>query len=244
MTGGCSLLENLVVERGSLEDYRELERFHYRGGRPRCVSDVFRIVEKNRERSRFGSVVGVIVYSMPLANVRMRNIATDGFFSRVGDKSLGLQMLNQYVRCISRVVIDPRYRGLGLSVRLVRESIEMVDVCMVEALAVMGRFNPFFEKAGMCRFDPVLSESDVVVREALLAVGIDVDGGEGIDEMFFRYGELAEGERLFVDEKIRRVKIRGGVVSEEERLRRVLGRLGSWPSYFLYLKQGSNLDLC
>jgi hypothetical protein len=50
------------------------------------------------------------------------------------------------------VIIEPRFRSLGQAVRLVKETMPLMNVPFIEALAVMGRVNPFFEKAGMTRF--------------------------------------------------------------------------------------------
>ena len=50
---------------------------------------------------------------------------------------------------ISRVIVHPIYRSQGLSVRLVRHILRTSPAPLVEALAVMGRFHPFFERAGM-----------------------------------------------------------------------------------------------
>ncbi len=45
--------------------------------------------------------------------------------------------------------MDPKYRTIGLCARLVRETLPLVGLPYIEAIAVMSRYNPFFEKAGM-----------------------------------------------------------------------------------------------
>ncbi|MCD6537013.1 hypothetical protein J7L18_00140 [Candidatus Bathyarchaeota archaeon] len=52
---------------------------------------------------------------------------------------------------ISRVIIHPKYRSVGLGSRLVRETLPLVGRKYIETMAVMARYNPFFEKAGMTR---------------------------------------------------------------------------------------------
>ena len=80
----------------------------------------------------------------------------------VRDEVLGLRGMNErerigfvnaHVRTISRVVVHPQFRAVGLAVAVVRCLIEHCDTRYVEALAVMGRAHPFFEKAGMRRVD-------------------------------------------------------------------------------------------
>ena len=65
--------------------------------------------------------------------------------------------LNKEFINISRVVIHPKFRSIGLGANLVRESLTLVSKKYVETTAVMAKFNPFFEKAGMKR---VPSEPD------------------------------------------------------------------------------------
>jgi hypothetical protein len=48
-----------------------------------------------------------------------------------------------------------------------------MNVPFVEALAVMGSTNPFFEKAGLTRYDAPMSASCVRLIEAFSAVGVD-----------------------------------------------------------------------
>ena len=102
----------------------------------------------------------------------MRNIATGGIFAGL-DKGTRLKLINKNIRTISRVIIEPRFRSLGLAVRLVKETMPIMDVPFVEALAVMGRANPFFEKAGLTRYDAPISASCVRLIEAFSAVGVD-----------------------------------------------------------------------
>jgi len=63
------------------------------------------------------------------------------------------RLINEEIARISRVVIHPKFRGIGLGSFLVRETMPKVNAKVVEALAVMARYNPFFEKAGMLKVD-------------------------------------------------------------------------------------------
>jgi len=63
------------------------------------------------------------------------------------------RLINEEIARISRVVIHPKFRGIGLGSFLVQETIPKVDAKVIEVLAVMAKYNPFFEKAGMMRVD-------------------------------------------------------------------------------------------
>ena len=62
-----------------------------------------------------------------------------------------LAFTNAHVRTISRVVVHPQFRGLGLASELVRKLIDVCPTRYVEASAVMAHVHPFFEAAGMRR---------------------------------------------------------------------------------------------
>jgi hypothetical protein len=188
----CSVVKNLEIVRGTRADYEALAQYHYREGNLGPVAAIYalkhgqsqtlRDTDRHRPKrllagasqcsSKHESVYGVIVYSMPTAGARMRNIATGGIFAGL-ERIRQLKLINKNIRTISRVIIEPRFRSLGLAVRLVKETMPMMGVPFIEALAVMGRANPFFEKAGLTRYDAGISVSRVRLIEAFSAVGIE-----------------------------------------------------------------------
>ena len=139
------------VERGTIADYRHLSQFHYLGGPPAVHKRVYVIRPPQGSRG-IGALLepspaGVLVVSPPLRCVAGRNLATSGRYS--GNLGRALPLLNAEMECISRVIIHPSYRGLGLAVRLVRHALSEGQKPYMEALAVMGHIHPFFERAGM-----------------------------------------------------------------------------------------------
>ena len=50
-----------------------------------------------------------------------------------------------------RVVVHPKYRTIGLGQRLVRETLPLAGTPFVELIAVMAKYNPFAERAGMTK---------------------------------------------------------------------------------------------
>ena len=147
--GSCSVCRNVRVELGSIEDYERLKRFHYRS--------------KNRNRTEnprvkccyrllYGEeVIGVIVYSGSHLNLKPRNMVFgERYVYTPGDLNKA-RLVNEEIARITRVVIHPKFRGIGLGELLVRETLPKVNARVVEVLAVMAKYNPFFEKAGMAR---------------------------------------------------------------------------------------------
>jgi GNAT superfamily N-acetyltransferase len=74
--------------------------------------------------------------------------------------------VNGHVRTISRVVVHPQFRGLGLASELVRKLIAVCPTRYVEAAAVMAHVHPFFAAAGMRQGQDDQSESNDTLRPA------------------------------------------------------------------------------
>jgi ABC-type transport system involved in cytochrome c biogenesis ATPase subunit/N-acetylglutamate synthase-like GNAT family acetyltransferase len=145
----CSVCERVRVEKGSLEDYERLKRFHYKSGdRKESIGarEVFRLLHED-------DLIGVIVYSNSYLNLKARNMVFGDRYVYTPSDLHTAHLINEEIARISRVVIHPKFRGIGLGELLVRETLSKVDAKVVEVLAVMARYNPFFERAGMLRVD-------------------------------------------------------------------------------------------
>jgi len=145
----CSLLEEMTVEEGSYEDWKSVAGFHYRSHRIAFLQKIF--VLKRGDR-----VCGAVVYVHPLSASPGRSQVL---------KISGMKELNEKLARISRVVVHPKYRTIGASVKLLRESLPLCGKPYAEMIAVMARYNPFAEHAGMRR----VLESEVA-PEILVAV--------------------------------------------------------------------------
>jgi len=156
----CSLTKQMHIQTGTIEDYRQLAQFHYRetAGLP-PPRKIFTL--KSQKES-----VGVIVYSYSPKVCFGRNKA----FA----KKLTTQELNEKLSIISRVVLHPKYRTIGLGAKLVKETLPLADTPYVEAVAVMARYNPFFEKAGVQRIaEQTPSQSCVEALKKLRGLGFN-----------------------------------------------------------------------
>ncbi len=131
----CTLIKEMSIEEGCREDYKKLVGFHYRQGGYPPTRRVFVM-------KRDGELVGVILYCYPPINCIGRKKAFHGRIFSAAE-------VNEKFAIISRVVLHPKYRTIGLGAGLVRETLPLVGLPYVEAIAVMSRYNPFFEKAGM-----------------------------------------------------------------------------------------------
>ena len=122
----------MQIKEGTFNDYKKLSPFHYRTKRCPPPRKIFTLKRKDE-------LCGVIVYSYPPPITFGRNKAWKGNF----------QQLQKELSTISRVIIHPKYRTIGLGIKLVKETLPSAGTPYIETLAVMAKYNPFFEKAGM-----------------------------------------------------------------------------------------------
>jgi len=231
----CSVTRKLKVVPGCLDDYRALANYHYRDGSPGPFAAIFALKNIGQPNP-----VGVIVYKMPTPGIELRNIATGNLFAGL-DRSTQLALINKNIRCISRVIIEPRFRGLGLASRLVRETMPHINVPIIEALAVMGLVNPFFEKAGMKSFAGKLPARCTRLIEAFSVVAIEqhqlIDPQtvqRKLDRLPTRYAEFIELEiRGFLQSYGDRRNMSPGL----ERTRYVLSKLTERPIYYIWFNR-------
>jgi hypothetical protein len=242
----CSIHKELEIMPGDMDDYRSLARYHYRDGQPAVVKAVYTIRWK-RSRGLFGRrPAGVIVYTMPNARLELRAVATDGVFRGL-DRQTELRLLNRHVRCIARVIIEPCFRGIGLAVRLVRETMPRLNVPIIEALGVLPLVNPFLERAGMRSFAPRVSAAHVELLEALRAVGFEEDDLVDPEAAQRKFDRLNRGVGDFLEGRVRRfLKSHGTrrtMPSGLERTRYLLSRLTHRPAYYIWFNPLSDPPL-
>ncbi|MCW4029078.1 MAG: ABC transporter ATP-binding protein [Candidatus Bathyarchaeota archaeon] len=198
-TDACSLTRQMTIQAGTTADYKQLSQFHYRTSRLPPPKKVFCLKRKNE-------LCGVIVYSNPPPMCFGRKKVWQG----------NLQQLNREVAAISRVVMHPKYRSISLGAKLVHDTLPFVGVANVEAVAVMAKYNPFFEKAGLKKI--AQSSPNRHVNEALArleALGFDAAlmGSEGYNLQKLRCIGVEAVVELLVELSLRDATIRRRLVS-------------------------------
>jgi len=151
-----------------------------------------------------GRPVAVLVLSLPSLSCALRDSALGDRYKSLPDRASRAAALNREIRCISRVVVHPSYRGLGLAVELVRQALREAPTPLVEAIAAMGRVHPFFERAGMLRYERPALEADARLREALQWTGITAADLAGLDRTLARIERLPRARRVWLRGEIDR----------------------------------------
>jgi len=233
----CSVTKDLQIVRGGFDDYKQLSRFHYREGSGRAGSLASIFALKTSAAKSGVATVGVIVYRMPTPSLELRNVATNNLFTGF-DRATQLSMVNKTIRCISRVIIEPRFRSLGLASRLVRETMPKISFPIVEALAVMGLVNPFFEKAGMKPYVAKMPARCVQLIEAFSLMGIESRELIDPDKVHKKLRRLGRAKAKFIEREIEHFLQSYGKMrympAGPERTRYILTKLTARPVYYIW----------
>lgn len=162
----------ILTQTATVADYLTLARFHYRQRKPATIDRAWRLVDtdvtpwQRRLHDTRPRLVGVIVLSRPCLACPARHVATANRY-RGPDRRATARLINEEVRTISRLVIDPAYRGQGLAVRLIRHALQQAPTIHTEALAAMARGCPVFERAGMTRVETPPTPAQAALLDAL-----------------------------------------------------------------------------
>ncbi|MDX2131856.1 MAG: hypothetical protein SFY69_07380 [Planctomycetota bacterium] len=157
----------LAIGPGTWRDYERLAETHYLGQRPATAACILaaRCV-------RSGELAGVLVVSMPTLNSTWRRSAWGERYEPRGGRARAARALNREVRTISRVLVSPAWRGLGVGVSLVRAYLASPLTRRTEAIAAMGRYAPIFERAGMRRVRARAPARERALRTAFRRAGV------------------------------------------------------------------------
>ncbi len=245
---GAALIDELRIERGASGDYQQLASFHYKSGRPGAVTAVYRMVHRAPTvvgrfvgRPDETTIVGVLIRSLPSLGCQLRDRATSDRYRGMGVLAAAA-MVNREFRTISRVVIRPQWRGIGLAVRLVRHALGDPETAYTEALAAMGRVHPFFERAGMVRYDRPPRPEYARLLDAFDRLDISPSSLASVRLVLAALGASRTEDRRWLEAEIRRwhraafrtSKQYLAAMSFAQLLAAARDRLLSQPVYYLY----------
>jgi ABC-type cobalamin/Fe3+-siderophores transport system ATPase subunit len=164
---GASQAGPIQISRGTFADYLRLASLHYRAARP---ATHLRILIARDEGER--EPIGVLVVSMPTLNGAWRPLAWPGEYDRGCSPRERAARINRDLRCISRVIVDPRFRARGAGGALVRAYLADPLTNRTEAVAAMGAACPLFLRAGMREWTPPPARRDSRLIDAIDAAGL------------------------------------------------------------------------
>lgn len=147
-----SLLADIYVERGDIEDWNLLHELHYKAESLGIGPKIYRCVLDDGEQKR---VIGVGVMTVPKMLLSGRNEVfkhlkpnTGGMDSRLINRTRAY-WINDHACTNSRLVLDTMYRGAGIAYRMQNLMMRMTGCEVIEFQSSMSKFNPFAAKAGI-----------------------------------------------------------------------------------------------
>jgi GNAT superfamily N-acetyltransferase len=157
--------ESLEIRPGVYADYLAMARWHYRAGAPAAPVRILRAACE-------GLRVGVLVVTMPTLMSRWRAVAWPELGLVDSDARGRARTLNRRVRTLARLIVDPRFRGVGVARALVAAYLNDPLTSHTEVITAMGRFSPVFERAGMRPVEVPPAPRDAALRRELAALGV------------------------------------------------------------------------
>ncbi len=240
---------------GSICDYHALAHHHYRAHRPATITRILAlrderptVVSRFLQQRATHRTIAVLVESMPTLNCQLRNLALNNRYSARPERSRGrdlssltrrqrIALLNAEVRCISRVIVHPQYRSLGLAVQLVRAALDSATTRYTEAIAAMGAVHPFFEKAGMTAYRRPPHPFDDRLRAALQSIHLDPIMLACLDIAANHIASLTPAQQRFIDHELatwfRRTRHTQPPPTRTEQLRAARQHLLCEPVYYI-----------
>lgn len=228
----ADLCEEITLTRGRVRDYAHFARWHYLGpGRPGPTSDVFLARHEGR-------AVAIAMFGYPHLLLAARSASLPAFAPSCIVKT-GARGLNLNVRLLQRVVVEPRYRGIGVALKLIQHGLASLDVPYVECVAQMGGICDFLTGAGFVR------ECDMPVPPSVLRLRRYLElRGLGVRDLLREGGVTADVASLV--SAVTRSRVQTGFGSRRSvgdlppaAVRKALLRLEARPVYFLWRRHAT-----
>jgi GNAT superfamily N-acetyltransferase len=168
---------DLVIEPGTREDVARLAAFHYRSSSTPSAVRILRAVERPGPGKLRPELAGVVVVACATLNGAWRRSAWPTVFGASTPRADAARRLNATLRRIARVIVEPRYRGLGVGTRLVRAYLADPITPLTEAVSAHVGAASIFLGAGMREVvRPPAPELEALSR-ALAQLGVRPGGG-------------------------------------------------------------------
>ena len=158
-----SLLDEMTVQRGTIEDWRTLEALHYKQSGSLPAGSHHYTLKLGDE------LIGVLVMASPKLLLKERHVILPRLKPTGQDNKITNQFrmkwINANMSVVARVVVDTMYRGAGLAYRFTNIASRMEGKRYIEIQSSMSKYNLFAHRAGFDFVKPMRSgKYDVGIR--------------------------------------------------------------------------------
>lgn len=147
------LINEIYVEKGNMDDWLLLRNLHYK-------AHILPVGPHFYKLTLHGETIGVLIMSCPKLLLKERHQIFPKLGSG-GNSRLTNQMrakwINENMIIISRLVLDTRFRGIGLGYRFQNIASRMEKKRFIEIQSSMSKYNIFATKAGFRFVKPMRS---------------------------------------------------------------------------------------
>ncbi len=183
-------------------DYKLLAQYHYRKEPPAPPEQIFKIRGTKETEGAFPDPIAIILYSMPIINLHGRSIATNRYFRKPRTDIGKLRLVNQKIRYISRLIVDPRFHKQGLGSWLLKDTLERQTVPIVETLTPIDFTNKIFQKNGFKLYHSAAPEWYRRFTDALTKVRVRLENIYCPPAIHFQLQHLPARQKGFIEKEI------------------------------------------
>lgn len=142
------LINYLEIIETNLKTCKPLWQYHYIKDPVAFMRKVYSIKPRFCIAHHYPETLGVIVYSPPIATLKARNRAIDDPRLHKGTLSEKHKFVTDNFTYISRVIIDPRFRHMGLAKWILEQTLPRQRYPYIETLTPIDFTNDMFVKLG------------------------------------------------------------------------------------------------
>lgn len=153
-TPRLSFLDDIVVRKGTREDWKILEALHYKNHGTTTPGAHYYVMELHQD------IIGVLMMASPKLLLKERHVAfpklKPGKDTKVTNVAR-MKWINANMAIVARCVVDTMYRGAGLAYRFTNIASRMEPKKFIEIQSAMSKYNQFAQKAGFLFVPPMRS---------------------------------------------------------------------------------------
>ncbi|KKL85781.1 hypothetical protein LCGC14_1951320 [marine sediment metagenome] len=169
------LQQQLFIECTSKKYFDRLEPYHYVPETIKPYKSIYGVFPKLQFHNDHPHPVAVVVYAPPFANLQARNKVLKDRRPEFTSKRANLAWVNSNIIMAKRLIVDPRYRRLGIAKWLLQETVKIQPYQYIEALSPIDYTNKILIGAGFeCHHMPAPNYY-TRVKNVLALAGISKD---------------------------------------------------------------------
>ena len=202
------ILENCCIVEGTHTDYEILAKYHYQPVLKVPLTKIYKLIGTGRFRDIYPDPLSVIVFMQPFPEISARTKATAGYFHQYESHADNLRLLNKCMLYLTRLITDTRVVRKGLATKLIRESLELLDIPLVEILTPIDFTNHMYQK---CGFELHYTPAPMKYRRLINAfriVGVNITETMAPELIDMRLSNLPPAMSLYIEKEI--AKFLGG----------------------------------